>query len=147
MSLPPAPPSSVFRHSIRVYWEDTDAGGVVYYANYLRFFERARTEWLRAAGHQQRALAEAADAMFVVSDARVRYLQPARLDDQLVVSVEPRSQGRASFVLAQQCLKQGQVLCDATIEIACVDRARFRPRRIPTDILACLASAPPTPAD
>ena len=78
-----------FRHTLRVYWEDTDAGGVVFYANYLKFFERARTEWLRALGFGQQALRERTGAIFVVTDTRVRYLAPARLDDLLDVTVEP----------------------------------------------------------
>ena len=87
---------------MRVYWEDTDAGGVVFYANYLKFFERARTEWLRALGIGQRALKESSGGMFVVTETNVRYLRPARLDDQLLVTVRLEQIGRASLTLAQQ---------------------------------------------
>ena len=86
-----------FAHTLRIYWEDTDAGGVVFYANYLKFFERARTEWLRARGFEQETLRANQRVMFVVADTRVRYLRPARLDDQLRVTVEVREAGRASM--------------------------------------------------
>ncbi|HEV8689259.1 MAG TPA: YbgC/FadM family acyl-CoA thioesterase, partial [Ideonella sp.] len=86
MSLPRA---ARFTHLLRVYWEDTDAGGVVFYANYLKFFERARTEWLRSSGHSQQAMADSTGAIFVVTETRVRYLKPARLDDELLITVDP----------------------------------------------------------
>ena len=89
-------------HTLRVYWEDTDAGGVVFYANYLKFFERARTEWLRALGHGQEQLRHEEGAMFVVTDTSIRYLQPARLDDLLEVSVKVEHAGRARMTIAQQ---------------------------------------------
>src|ERR1700754_4832821 len=95
-------PAAYFHHTVRVYWEDTDAGGIVYYANYLKFFERARTEWLRAQGHGQQATVDATGCMFVVQEAQVRFLRPARLDDALAVSVEVRERGRASLRIAQQ---------------------------------------------
>ena len=85
-----------------MYWEDTDAGGVVFYANYLKFFERARTEWLRALGLGQQALREATGAIFIVSETALRYLAPARLDDLLSVTVQPVETGRASMTLQQQ---------------------------------------------
>ena len=80
-------PAAHFHHPVRVYWEDTDAGGIVFYANYLKFFERARTEWLRALGHRQQAMVDATGCMFVVQETSVRYIKPARLDDNLAVSV------------------------------------------------------------
>jgi acyl-CoA thioester hydrolase len=126
-------------HSVRVYWEDTDAGGVVFYANYLKFFERARTEWLRTLGFGQQALADSSGAIFVVTDTRLRYRAPARLDDLLRVSVTPVRLGQASFVIDQQAWRDATLLCDGTIHIACVDRGTFRPRRIPTDILERLS--------
>lgn len=128
------------RHTVRVYWEDTDAGGVVYYANYLRFFERARTEWLRRLGHGQQALVEQTGAQFVVARADVRYLKPARLDDSLQVDVDVTEVGRSRLVVRQQALRGDEVLCQGIIEIACVDRDSFRPRRIPSQILASLAT-------
>jgi acyl-CoA thioester hydrolase len=131
------------RFALRVYWEDTDAGGVVFYANYLKFFERARTEWLRRLGVGQEALRRDEQRIFVVSETALRYLQPARLDDELRVSVELRERGRASLVVAQQCWKlaaSGEtLLAEGTIRIGCVDSGTFRPRRIPTSLLERLA--------
>jgi acyl-CoA thioester hydrolase len=124
-----------YRFSIRVYWEDTDAGGVVFYANYLRFFERARTEWLRALGVGQQRLRDATDLIFIVSETRVRYLSPARLDDTLQVSVTVREAGRASLRLAQQAWREDTLLADGDIRLGCVEAGTFRPRRIPSSIL------------
>ena len=124
-----------YRFSIRVYWEDTDAGGVVFYANYLRFFERARTEWLRVHGVAQQRLRDESGLLFVVSETRVRYLSPARLDDTLHVTVSVREAGRASMRLAQQAWRDGTLLADGDIRIGCVDAGTFRPHRIPSSIL------------
>ena len=129
MTLPSDP--SVFTHTLRVYWEDTDAGGVVFYANYLKFFERARTEWLRSLGHSQQRLRDETGAIFVVSDTSVRYVSPARLDDLLSVSVEVREAGRATMLIAQQAWRGETLLAEGTIRIACVDATSLRPRRIP----------------
>jgi acyl-CoA thioester hydrolase len=129
------PPARPFRHCLRVYWEDTDAGGVVFYANYLKFFERARTEWLRELGFGQQALREATGAIFVVAETRVSYRRPARLDDELEVSVELREAGRASMLIAQQAWRGGELLAEGDIRIGCVDAGTFRPMRIPTTIL------------
>jgi acyl-CoA thioester hydrolase len=123
--------SAPFSFAQRVYWEDTDAGGVVFYANYLKFFERARTEWLRAAGHSQQRMREDTGAIFVVAETRVRYLQPARLDDLLEVTVEVLDAGAATLVIAQQALREGTPLAEGTIRIACVDANSLKPRRIP----------------
>jgi acyl-CoA thioester hydrolase len=128
-----------FRHTLRVYWEDTDAGGVVFYANYLKFFERARTEWLRALGIGQQALRERTGAIFVVTDTRVRYRAPARLDDLLDITVELRAGGKASMQIAQQAWRGSALLAEGDIRIGCVDEGTFRPRRIPTAILDTLA--------
>jgi len=128
-----------FRFSIRIYWEDTDAGGVVFYGNYLKFFERARTEWLRARGVNQQALREATGAIFIVTDTTVRYLRPARLDDELEVTVEPLQIGAASMRLAQQAWRGDELLAEGTIRAGCVDAGTFRPRRLPNDILEALA--------
>jgi acyl-CoA thioester hydrolase len=133
-----------FVHRLRVYWEDTDAGGIVFYANYLKFFERARTEWLRHAGHGQQAMVEMTGAMFVVTDSTLRYLKPARLDDELQVSVEPVEIGRARLRVRQQAWCGDELLCEGQIALACVDRGTFRPRRIPNDILTSLV-LPDTP--
>ena len=134
-----APDSTTFSHTVRVYWEDTDAGGIVYYANYLKFFERARTEWLRSLGCGQQALRERSGAIFVVTDTRVRYLAPARLDDLLEVSVELRAAGKASMTLAQQAWRAGTLVAAGEIRIGCVDEGTFRPRRIPTELMSTLA--------
>lgn len=136
MTVPaPAP----YTHRLRVYWEDTDAGGVVFYANYLKFFERARTEWLRALGFEQQAMLESEGILFVVVDTAVRYLQPARLDDVLDVSVEVRDAGRAALTLAQQARRGNTLLAEGTIRIGCVAAGTFRPRRIPNPILERIA--------
>ena len=128
----------VFTWPIRVYWEDTDAGGIVFYANYLKFFERARTEWLRSLGVSQGALKESGGGMFVVSETSVRYLQPSRLDDELLVTAQLEAGGRASLIIAQQALRGGTVLCEGTIRIGWVDAATLRPGRIPPAILEVL---------
>jgi acyl-CoA thioester hydrolase len=139
--------ATVFQFPVRVYWEDTDAGGVVFYANYLKFLERARTEWLRAAGLQQQALREASGAIFIVSEVALRYLAPARLDDLLRITVAPVEAGRASMLLRQQAWRDTPdttaLLCDATIRIGCVDATSFRPRRFPAELLPLLSAPPP----
>ncbi len=124
---------------MRVYWEDTDAGGVVFYANYLKFFERARTEWLRSLGVGQQALRDATGAIFVVTDTSVRYRAPARLDDELRVTVALRQRGTASMTIAQQAWCQGKLLAEGEIRIGCVDHGTFRPRRIPNEVISTLA--------
>jgi acyl-CoA thioester hydrolase len=120
-----------FRFPVRVYWEDTDAGGVVFYANYLKFFERARTEWLRAAGCGQQRLRDETGAVFIVTDTAVRYLRPARLDDLIEVSVEVAQAGAVRLTIAQQAWRGDVLLAEGTIRIGCVDAGTFRPRRIP----------------
>jgi acyl-CoA thioester hydrolase len=131
-----------FSWPVRVYWEDTDAGGIVFYANYLKFFERARTEWLRALGIGQHGLRERTGGMFVVLDTSVRYLKPARLDDELLVTAEVRESGRASLIIAQQALEAatGTLLCEGSIRIGWTqqDGASLRPARIPVEILLAL---------
>jgi len=137
---PAAPaPLAPFRHTLRVYWEDTDAGGVVFYANYLKFFERARTEWLRALGFGQQQLRERTGAIFVVTDTNVRYRAPARLDDLLDVTVELRAAGQASMTIAQKAWRGDTLLAEGDIRIGCVDEGTFRPRRIPTELMNTLA--------
>jgi acyl-CoA thioester hydrolase len=129
-----------FEHPVRVYWEDTDAGGIVFYANYLKFFERARTEWLRSLGLNQSELRESTGGLFVVSETSVRYLQPARLDDELLVTARLEAGGRASLIIAQQARMKrgGALLCEATIRIGWVDAQHLRPARIPPIILEAL---------
>ena len=124
-----------FRFPIRVYWEDTDAGGIVFYANYLKFFERARTEWLRSLGLEQQQLRETTGGMFVVSQTAIHYHRPARLDDHLQVTASLAEGGRASLVIAQQAWLGEQLLCEGTIRIGWVDAASMKPARIPASIL------------
>ncbi len=124
-----------FRFTTRVYWEDTDAGGVVFFANYLKFFERARTEWLRSLGFSQERLRTDTGTVFVVADTAVRYLRPARLDDELALTVHVTEAGRASLTLAQQAWRGDELLAESSIRIGCVDAGTFRPRRIPNEIL------------
>lgn len=126
-----------FTWPVRVYWEDTDAGGIVFYANYLKFFERARTEWLRSLGVNQSTLKEDG-GMFVVSETSVRYLAPARLDDELLVTAELEASGRASLIIAQEARRGDTSLAVGTIRIGWVDAATLRPGRIPDAILAVL---------
>ncbi len=137
-AAPDPQPAAAFRHTLRVYWEDTDAGGVVFYANYLKFFERARTEWLRHLGVGQQALRDATGAIFVVTDTRLRYRAPARLDDMLDVTVALRQRGAASMTIAQQAWRGTTLLVEGEIRIGCVDEATFRPRRIPNQVTTLL---------
>jgi acyl-CoA thioester hydrolase len=126
---------SGFAWPTRVYWEDTDGGGVVYYANYLKFLERARTEWLRALGFSQAELAARLNVLFTVVSLHIDYRKAARLDDSLVVTCEPVPEGRATLRFAQQVRRGEELLAEASVRVACVDAAQFRPRRIPDEIL------------
>ena len=133
---------AVFTFPIRIYWEDTDAGGIVFYANYLKFFERARTEWLRSLGVEQQALKDEIGGMFVVSETQLKYFSPARLDDLLEVTAQTSESGRASMVLTQQAWlnSEGQrkLLAEGTIRIGWVDSHTMKPGRIPAKILEAL---------
>ena len=133
-----------FRHALRVYWEDTDAGGIVFYANHLKFFERARTEWLRSLGVEQQQLRQQTGAIFIVTDTRVSYRAPARLDDWIEITVLLRQCGRASMTIEQQAWRGALLLAEGEIRIGCVDDGTFKPRRIPNAVLQCLA--PPAAA-
>ena len=142
-ALPSTTPTAApFTWPVRIYWEDTDAGGIVFYANYLKFFERARTEWLRALGLQQSLLRDTHGGMFVVTDTTLRYHQPARLDDQLLVSVTPQDIGRATLTLQQEArllTPTGQtLLCEGTIRVGWVNSSSLKPARIPSLILELL---------
>lgn len=141
MTLAPPSPAD-FSIDVRVYWEDTDAGGVVYYANYLKFFERARTEWLRSHGIDQQAVAREQGLLFVVSRADVRYCSPARLDDALRISASVTQAGGASLEFVQEArrLPEDTLLASATVRVACVGAADFRPARLPAHIGAALAA-------
>jgi acyl-CoA thioester hydrolase len=127
-----------FRWPVRVYWEDTDAGGVVYYANYLKFMERARSEWLRAHGFEQDAVRDEAGVVFVVRRVEVDYLSPARFNDQIDVSVDLLEVGRASLSVEQTLTRGTTRLVSARVTLACVDAARFKPVKIPLPILQAL---------
>jgi len=127
------------RHRVRVYWEDTDAGGVVFYANYLKFFERARTEWLRALGFGQQRLKDEHGLMFVVAHTAVDYLKPARLDDEIDLTVSVRDAGRVALVIAQQAVRGDELLARSEIRIGCVDTGTLKPQRIPKPILERIA--------
>ncbi len=120
--------------SYRVYWEDTDGGGVVYYANYLKFFERARTDWLRARGVEQGRLQAELDCIFVVVEVQLRYLVAARLDDLVTVTVRVLERGRASLELEQQAWRGDTLLVQGRVRIGCVSAASMRPRRIPESV-------------
>ena len=127
--------SIVFTWKVRVYYEDTDAGGIVYYANYLKFFERARTEWLRSIAVNQRDLLEQHDAMFVVKNVSADYHAPAKLDDVLELTLKIEKLGRASMVFVQQAWCGSTLLNTARVTIACVDSA-LRPRALPAKVAA-----------
>jgi acyl-CoA thioester hydrolase len=131
-----------FRWPVRVYWEDTDAGGVVYYANYLKFMERARSEWLRAFGFEQDVLRDAQRIVFVVRRVEIDYLSPARFNDALEVSVGVHSAGRASLTVRQELVRGTQRLAEALITLACVDAANFKPVKMPAMILQALSPTP-----
>ena len=127
--------TAAFEHLVRIYWEDTDAGGIVFYANYLKFFERARTEWLRHLGVEQQALRQATGGMFVVSETQVKYHRPAQLDDLLRVTARMGEAGRASLVIEQQAWRDTTLLCEGSIRIGWVDDASLKPARIPSSVL------------
>ncbi|WP_250534595.1 tol-pal system-associated acyl-CoA thioesterase [Caballeronia sp. AZ10_KS36] len=134
---------SVFEWPIRVYYEDTDAGGIVFYANYLKFFERARTEWLRACGIDQQRLAESDGIVFVVKRTSVEYSAPARLDDVIRVVSRIERLGRASVDFHQEAWRDGVLLASGEIRVASVDRASIRPAGIPAAVLDGLRRGPP----
>lgn len=125
---------------VRVYYEDTDSAGVVYYANYLRYFERARTEWLRALGFEQTDLAAQHHIVFVVRSINVEYLQPARFNDELQITLEPDAPGASQIVFVQRAIRvmRGSdvvdVLCEARVRVACVSLLTHKPVRIPKPV-------------
>jgi len=129
---------STFVWPVRVYYEDTDSGGVVYYANYLCFLERARTEWLRALGYGQAEMAVERGLLFAVRELHLELLRPARLDDRLLVSARVDERRGASLVFAQEIVLEGEgrkPLCRARVRVACLDSG-FRPSRLPDDLFA-----------
>jgi len=133
--------NGTFALPVRVYYEDTDAGGVVYYANYLRYLERARTEWLRSLGVDQWQLLNEAGLAFAVRSATIEYLKPAKLDDQLQVLVDIESLGRAQVHFAQRIERNGETLVTASVRVACLDVKRGRATAIPRDLSAKIEKA------
>jgi acyl-CoA thioester hydrolase len=144
MNMSPSEPGAGigFIWPIRVYYEDTDAGGIVFYANYLKFFERARTEWLRACGVAQDRLAEESGTLFVVRSTALDYRAPARLDDLVKIVSRPERIGRASVDFCQEAWRDDTLLAIGTIRIGCVDRVALRPAVIPALVLAALRRGP-----
>jgi len=125
-----------FVFPVRVYYEDTDAGGVVYYANYLKFMERARTEWLRHLGFSHSVMHSHYQIMFVMKELAINYRKPARLDDALTIHSHLQAHNKASLTLQQKVQQDAVVLCEGVAKLACVHTETFRPTMIPTDILA-----------
>ncbi|QJQ96665.1 MULTISPECIES: tol-pal system-associated acyl-CoA thioesterase [Halomonadaceae] len=128
---------SGFSMPMRVYIEDTDAGGIVYYVNYLKFMERARSEWLRQLGFTQRELLEAG-IQLVVHRLECRYTTPARLDDTLHVSADVETHSACRLSFRQRVMRNEEPLCDAQVDIACIDAVRLKPTRWPAAIAAAL---------
>ena len=123
---------SPFRWASRVYWEDTDGGGIVYYGNYLRFLERARTEWLRSLGFSQLKLAEEPGILFAVVSLNIEYRRPAKLDDELIITCEPAVEGSASVRFVQRIYRGAdELLVEASVRVACIDARTLRPKRLP----------------
>jgi acyl-CoA thioester hydrolase len=123
---------SPFRWASRVYWEDTDGGGIVYYGNYLRFLERARTEWLRSLGFSQLKLAEEPGVLFAVVSLNIEYRRPAKLDDELLITCDPAIEGAASVRFAQRIYRGAdELLVEASVRVACIDARTLRPKRLP----------------
>lgn len=137
----------LFRWQVRVYYEDTDAGGIVYYANYLKFFERCRTEWLRSIGAGQRELAERHRVQFVVAALALEYRRPARLDDLLDLDMHVLRPGRVSFEFAQTARRADEPLASLRIKVGCIDAVSFAPRALPDFIAAAFAPTPSRRAD
>lgn len=129
---------SMFTWPVRVYYEDTDTGGVVYYANYLKFMERARTEWLRSLGFEQDQLIRDAGIIFAVRSVEVDYLRPARFNDALTVTAEVVHNGGASITFRQEVRRGDEVLCRGKVKIASLDAQTLRPKPAPAAIVAAL---------
>ena len=127
-----------FTWTIRVYYEDTDTAGIVYYANYLKFFERARTEWLRAMGFEQQKMAAEMGLQFVISRVECEFLRPARLDDEIDIDVRVTRAGSASMVFAQTARRGADVLATARVRAGCIDMEGFTPARLPENFRSAL---------
>lgn len=133
--------SNMFELPVRVYYEDTDAGGVVYHSQYLNFMERARTEWLRGLGFAQAALRQNEQVLFVVHSMQIKFKKPARLDDELKVVSQLIEMGRGSFSCQQQIVRDDMILLEAQVKVACVDADSFKPTGIPARIKIALESS------
>lgn len=129
-----AAPATAFHWPVRVYYEDTDAGGVVFYANYLRYLERARTEWLRSRGYAQAVLAETLRLLFVVRAVNIEYLKPSRFDDSLQVTVEVVNVGGSRIRFLQRVLRGDEEIVRADVDVVCVNTDSFRPVRVPREM-------------
>ena len=134
--------SAEFSFPVRVYYEDTDAAGVVYYDNYLKFMERARTEWLATLGFPLAAFEREHGVAFVVHRVEIDFVAPARLNDRLDVTVEPVDRGASRLVALQEVRRDGATLTRARVALACIDAARWKPARMPPPLLAALETAP-----
>jgi len=132
---------AVFALPVRVYYQDTDAGGVVFHGGYLSFFERARTEWLRQLGFDVRQLAEHDGVLFIVRELRVNYLRPAQIDDLLTVTAAIQNLGRAQFTLEQRVLREADLLVQGSVNLACVSARGLKPARVPTRVYAALGAS------
>lgn len=135
----------VFSWPVRVYYEDTDLGGVVYYANYLKFLERARTEWLRSLGFEQDALRDAENLIFAVRRLQIEYWQAAKFNDELQVSEQISQLGRASFTMQQDITRADTRLCSAQVKLACLQFEALKPCKMPAklyELLECVALTP-----
>jgi acyl-CoA thioester hydrolase len=130
------PTAPVFSWRVRVYYEDTDSGGVVYYANYLKFLERARTEWLRALGFELDELARDHGAIFIVRSLSIEYLRPAAFNDEIAATVELGALGGGQILLTQRITRGAEELATARVRLACVNTTTFRPVRIPPPVAA-----------
>ena len=139
--MPPEEMSKEFCWPIRIYYEDTDAAGIVYHANYLKFMERARTEWLRQIGFEQNALAEQAGILFVVRKIVIDYIQPAQFNDEIKVLSSVARLGRASLEFAQDIVIEDAVLSQGRVKVGCIDRRTLRPMAMPADIYTEIANA------
>lgn len=126
--------------AVRVYYEDTDAGGVVYHASYLRYLERARTEWLRQLGYSQARLKQEESLLFTVVSMQMQFLRPARLDDLLSVRSDARLSGGASVGFSQQVTRGDELLLTAEVKVACLAAGSFRPTRLPAALREALQS-------
>lgn len=129
-----------FSLPIRIYFEDTDSGGVVYHSNYLKFMERARTEWLRSIGIDQRHLKQDHQIMFVVHRIDIQFKLPARFNDELIVKSELKDIGSSKIEFRQMIYRNDEMLIDASVDIACIDSEKFKPVRIPPTIKQAMES-------